>query len=428
LQLKSEKTLAHKVVLCTWSDTFRVMLQNETWKESHQQELAIAVDEREAPLFKKMLTYMYTGTLDIPFDEVIPLLALSNYYGVIPLKDACGEILGKNIDGDNVFYLLEIVQQYACTKLNQQCAEYLAENFGDMLVSDKLMSLDVETWIEMLKTDDVQVNSEEDVLEAVIRYSDQFDEEKRVEVLEKTLPHIRFPVLSSQYLIEKVEQNQKLQNVKILHKLLHETYKYKAYPEGKSYQIPTKPRKGSVMWDSENSPDIDISTDKFTAKNSKRQNSWTNARCLPPFIEGITYREFKVTFNSYMMIGVETKECKGVRTYNQYPGQTSYGWCWYSAGQTYHSNQCTQAQSPFISGDTVGILLNTTEGKAAFYRNGKPVLANFSSIPKGKEIYAVISFYDIGDTATIIPGQPVPKDLPRSWGGNSEKRRSSRRK
>jgi len=336
--------------------------------------------------------------------------------------------LGKNIDDDNVFYLLEIVQQYSCSKLNQECAEYLAENFGDMLKKDKLMGLEVDTWVEMLKSDDIQVHTEEDVFDAVLRYADQFDLKKRLEVLEKTLPHVRFQILSSQFLVEKVENNPKLNGVNIIHQLLHETYRYKAYPSGNA-SAKTKPRKGSIMWDNEGSPDVEISGDKFTAKNTQRQNTWTNARCMPPFIEGISYREFKVTFSSYLMVGVETKDnfSKNLRSYNQYPGQTPNGWSWYSAGQTYHANQCVQAQSPFISGDTVGVLLDSNEGKIAFYKNREVVTASFASLPKNVELCAVVSFYNTGDTATIIPGRSLPTELPSGWVGSGEKKKRGKK-
>lgn len=76
------------------------------------------------------------------------------------------------------------------------------------------------------------------------------------------------------------------------------------------------------------------------------------------------------------MVGFETKESTVTsNTYSQYPGQTMTGWSWYSIGQTYHNNSCVQANSPFASGDTVGILINVAEGKCWFYKNGKPTKA-----------------------------------------------------
>lgn len=41
------------------------MLQNETWKESRQQELPVQIEDKEVPLFKKMLTYMVTQCINV---------------------------------------------------------------------------------------------------------------------------------------------------------------------------------------------------------------------------------------------------------------------------------------------------------------------------------------------------------------------------
>jgi hypothetical protein len=52
-------------------------------------------------------------------------------------------------------------------------------------------------------------------------------------------------VLGADYLIQKIETNPQLQEVPNLTALLHETYKYKAYPDAPVKLIQTKPRKGA---------------------------------------------------------------------------------------------------------------------------------------------------------------------------------------
>ena len=44
----------------------------------------------------------------------------------------------------------------------------------------------------------------------VVRYADQFEKSKRIETLEKVLPCVRFPLLSSEFLVDHVEENPKL--------------------------------------------------------------------------------------------------------------------------------------------------------------------------------------------------------------------------
>jgi len=73
-------------------------------------------------------------------------------------------------------------------------------------------------------------------------------------------------------------------------------------------------------------------------------------------------------------------------------------------------------------------LIDTSEGKVGFYRNGKPVTAHFNTLPKQQEFYAVVSFYNASDTASIIPGKNLPTVLPRTWTGPVEKKKSRRNK
>jgi len=239
-------------------------------------------------------------------------------------------------------------------------------------------------------------------------------ESKRKDVLEKCLPSVRFAVLSSEYLIEHVEDNLYLQNIPILHQILHEAYRYKAYPSAPT-SLRIYPRKGTIMFDPENSHiSVSISTDKLTASNKHSASGyWINARCFPAF-EGISYREFEISFGNYCMIGVESSEGSSSKA-SQYPGQTPYGWSWYSIGQTYHNNACVQANATFTSGDTVGMLVDSNKGKVVFYRNGKSTNAKFDNIPPNSKLFPVITFYSPGDKATVLSGRNFPSKLPKGW-------------
>lgn len=41
-------------------------------------------------------------------ENILVLIALTNYYAVNPLKEACGAVLGAQLNDDNVFQLLGI--------------------------------------------------------------------------------------------------------------------------------------------------------------------------------------------------------------------------------------------------------------------------------------------------------------------------------
>lgn len=88
------------------------------------------------------------------------LIALTNYYGIHSLKELCGELLGAIVDGDNLFYLLDLSENFDVKTLRTACCEHLAENFGDLLDGDKLAELKPSSWAEMLQADNLQIKYE----------------------------------------------------------------------------------------------------------------------------------------------------------------------------------------------------------------------------------------------------------------------------
>ncbi len=133
--------------------------------------------------------------------------------------------------------------------------------------SEKIFQLDPETFAEMIKSDDLQIRSEEDVLQTVIKYVEKQPDAKRRELLERILPSVRWAILSGEFLIDHVEDNPVLQNVPIVHSILHETYRYKAYPAAPT-SLRIFPRKATIMFDAESShTSVDISADRLTASN-----------------------------------------------------------------------------------------------------------------------------------------------------------------
>jgi len=116
------------------------------------------------------------------------------------------------------------------------------------------------------------------------------------------------------------------------------------------------------------------------------------------------------------MIGFETKENRS-RCINTYAGTQSEGWQWYSATSLYHAGSPVSTTDRFVSGDVIGILMDLTQGKASFYKNGVLTSVSVTGLSCDKEYFPVISFYSTGDTATIENSmwpEDIPEDSKRS--------------
>jgi len=315
-------------------------------------------------------------------------------------------LLATQLSGDSVFYLLDICDRFSCTNLRKLCAEYLAENFGDLLKGDKLMDLDTDTWNEMLKSDEIKVNTEEDIYKALMRYANSH-KDRRDEILEKVLPSVRFPLLSSQFLIDVVEADKSIQHIVCLHQLLHETFRYKAYPTSVT-SFRTKPRKSTVWFDSEKIPaGIKLSEDNKTASISPGQQAMLRTIKVIPSLNELKYHEFKINqiSTSGFWIGVATENSIG--STNTYPGQTGQSWGYEaSGGQLYFNGAITNIpNAQYYGGDRIGVYCDVEQEKLEFYKNSQLMtsVSSFKYNPNSGKMFIHISFYSAGDSVTIIP-------------------------
>jgi len=317
--------------------------------------------------------------------------------------------LGEQVSEDNLFYMLDIVDHFDCARLNSLCGAFLAEHFGDMLedAPERLMSLKPVTWVEMLKSDDLQIRSEEKLYESVLTYANQFKEDpaKREDTLNQLLPFIRFPFLRPTYLVKKVEPDESVNKLPILHKLLHEAYRFKMYPKSKT-TFPTSARKGYQRFDDQHSPASVKLTDDQLKASMTISAGWQNVRCVCPFSPTYNYCEFKLDQGPNVMIGVVQGDCSR----SGYAGQYVNGWTYYSQGGLYHSGSTPSTGERYSVGDRVGVKIDFDKGKVLFYRNGKYTLTSDVSVSAG-ELYPVVCFSALGDTVSIVE-KTSKKDIP----------------
>jgi len=133
--------------------------------------IRVEVSEPNVPAFKLMIEYLYRGTVSVKEDSIIPLLAMASEYNLEPLKEACSILLGNNINQDNIFNLLEVVGKYDVNSLRVKACTYLANNFKQLASGGVLLQLDTLAWKELVQSDDLNVDAEEEVFYAILSYA-----------------------------------------------------------------------------------------------------------------------------------------------------------------------------------------------------------------------------------------------------------------
>jgi len=341
-------------------------------------------------------------------ENVIDLIRMADYYGILSLKEVCGDLLGEQVSENNLFYLLEIVERYDCGRLNAHCGCFLAAHFGDMWedAPERLLSLKVSTWSEMLKSDDLQIRSEEKLFECVLQYVDQFADEpqKRLDALKTLLPGIRYTYLRARYIVQNIESNQSIQS-DLLHQLLHETYRYRMFPKS-STNFKTIPRKGFQRFDKEHCS-ATIRLDEEEERCTLTGSGWQNVRCVVPFSVSYAYCEFKVEQGPNVMIGVVDGDCAR----NGYAGQYGNGWTYYSQGGMYHSGNTPSTGQTYDVGDHVGVKVDSVEGTVTFYKNGR-LSTSATGLPKSSmSLYPIVCLSAMNNCVSLVINAVPPDQL-----------------
>jgi len=135
----------HKVIICARSRKFRAMF-SDGFMESSQKKIEISI---RPSVFKLLLEYMYTDTVDISADESVELLMAANEYGLEHLKQLCEQFIERGIDSDNVAWLFEIAEQNDAQQLKKFCLYFILRHFDAVCATESYANLSQQTLDEI---------------------------------------------------------------------------------------------------------------------------------------------------------------------------------------------------------------------------------------------------------------------------------------
>ena len=130
-----EEVAAHRAVLSVRCAYFKALFRTGGMKESYHSSMCI---EQEVNIFKLMLEYIYTNTIEnlgvVSVDNLVSLLILANEYLLDDLKILCEEeITNKNvIDSENLAKFILISKEYNASCLRSFCQKYLVNHIEEL--------------------------------------------------------------------------------------------------------------------------------------------------------------------------------------------------------------------------------------------------------------------------------------------------------
>uniref|UniRef100_A0A673KNB2 Kelch-like protein 2 n=1 Tax=Sinocyclocheilus rhinocerous TaxID=307959 RepID=A0A673KNB2_9TELE len=217
---------AHRVVLAAGCPYFHAMFTGEM-TESRQKK--VRIKEIDGWTLEMLIDYVYTAEIQVTEENVQVLLPAAGLLQLQEVKKACCEFLITQLHPTNCLGILAFADLHACMELLNLANTYAEQHFSEVVQSEEFLNLGMEQVCSLIASDKLTIPSEEKVFEAVIAWVTH-DTDVRQEHMAHLMEHVRLPLLSREYLVQRVEEETLVKNSSACKDYLIEAMKYHLLP------------------------------------------------------------------------------------------------------------------------------------------------------------------------------------------------------
>eukprot|EP00908_Phaeocystis_cordata_P021292 Transcript_3641.p1 GENE.Transcript_3641~~Transcript_3641.p1 ORF type:complete len:480 (-),score=132.37 Transcript_3641:103-1491(-) len=195
---------AHRLVLAASSDfmksAFTVGLAETT-------SARVTLEEMEASIFEAVLEAIYAGSCTFDESRSLEMLHAASRLGVKPLEDAVVIHVIKGIDALSCLAVWKTGDALSLPEL-VQAAQKCAEGAFDTVAASEAFLGVPGPWLEgLLSSDELVIDKEEQVFEALKRWHAAQRPPPSQEVLDKLLALVRWPLMEQRFVAEHVNSD-----------------------------------------------------------------------------------------------------------------------------------------------------------------------------------------------------------------------------
>ena len=246
LEVEGTEIHAHRLVLAASSTYFYSMFVRDML-ESRQQRITLQGVDVEAT--KLLVEFAYSTKLEITTGNVQSLMTAASLFNFPAVFEATSKFLSKQLHPSNCLGIRSFAKTHSSSELLGAATAYFREHFLDTIENDEYLNLSAEDLSSLLDSANLNVNTEEDVYNAVQMWLLHSPEERK-ESLSLLLGSVRLPLLSASFLTQNIESNPYVRKSLACRDLLDEAKNYHLMPE-KFLKLPAvqtrfQPRKSTV--------------------------------------------------------------------------------------------------------------------------------------------------------------------------------------
>ena len=157
-------------------------------------------------VLSRIVEYFYTGDIEITIADVTDLLLAATVLQIDCLIEKSYNIVHKSLCINNYESFLQFSKSHGIVKLQKICHTFICDDFPNFLVTNEVSKLDVELLISILKEDGCRAESEDMILDAVVKWLQSNSEGVTTEIVERLIDCVRFEHCTSQTVYNVLEK------------------------------------------------------------------------------------------------------------------------------------------------------------------------------------------------------------------------------
>lgn len=227
LEAGGQQFPVHRVVLAGSSPYFQAMFTGDM-----EERRATTVTLHDIPpvALQALLDYCYTATITITQDNVQELLPAADILQLTWVRQLCCEFMQHQLDTANCLGICAFADTYSCPELHKAAGSFAQQHYLEVLEGGEFFELGPMELAELLQSEDLNVQSEEQVFESVMKWVEH-DVEGRKQHMAAVLQYVRLPLLDRGYLVSRVGAEPLVRSSEACRDLVDEAKDYLLLPE-----------------------------------------------------------------------------------------------------------------------------------------------------------------------------------------------------
>lgn len=223
----------HRIVLAASSLYFERMFSNGMTEANATE---VTLNDVTPCALKYLIEFAYTSKLLVSCDHALDIFEAADMFQFPTAKVFCEDFLADQITSNNCLNFMLYADAYSCERLYEKAKLCAAKYFKVLCTQQRFLELPGCHVLRLLKEDNIEMEYEEHVYEAMKRWVN-FDPRERLNMIPELFKCIRLNFVSRWYLIEVISKDPLLVTSDEARTIMQRA-KDQLLAQGHTYEIP----------------------------------------------------------------------------------------------------------------------------------------------------------------------------------------------